>query len=93
MLTILRALGGRAILRRNLAKTPIAVYNAPKFRIGSYRLLINMKTRVIMALLLGGVGVFLSVFQPKNEYACEQVARAELEPRAGFEPATITLPR
>ena len=40
-----------------------------------------------------GVGVFLNVFQPKNEYVCEQVARAELEPRAGFEPATITLPR
>jgi hypothetical protein len=54
MLTILRALGGRGILRRNLAKTPIAVYNVSKFRIGSYRLLINMKTRVIMALLLGG---------------------------------------
>jgi len=54
MLTILRALGGRAILRRNLAKTPIATYNAPKFRIGSYRLLTNMKTRAILALLLGG---------------------------------------
>jgi hypothetical protein len=55
MLTILRALGGRDIFApKSRKKKPTAIYNAPKFRIGSYRLLINMKTRVIMALLLGG---------------------------------------